>query len=114
MATEPTFADRAKAAVEAERDEPLRTWWLSFADSTKPQGTQFLGVVLVDRCPGLVTARLRIAEAGVQSPGGAIQAFGFDPADGPPDQVAALARLPRLTVLSEADLRAVGLEIDHP
>jgi len=108
------FTDLVRMAVEEERSQPLLTWWLSFADHTRPQSEQFLGVILIDDCPGLVTARLRLSEAGVQSPGGEIRGIGFDPADGPPDQVAALARLPRLTLLSLADLQAAGMEVEHP
>jgi hypothetical protein len=108
------FADLVNEAIAREADQPRQTWWLSFADPARPPGEQFLGVVIVDDCPGLVTARVRMAEAGVVSPGGEIRAAGFDPAQGPGDQAAALARLPRLRLLSLADLRAAGMEVKRP
>lgn len=108
------FADRVAEVMAEETQNPLLTWWLSFADGTLPEGEQFLGVVLVDDCPGLAHARMRMVGCGVPSPGGEVRGFGFDPAEGPPDQVAALARLPRLTLLSKADLEAAGMELGHP
>jgi hypothetical protein len=112
--TKQEFADRAAEVLQEELQRPRLTWWLSFADGTLPTGEQFLGVVLVDSCGGLIEARLQMTLHEVQSPGGEIRGFGFDPADGPADQVAALAKLPRLTVLSKADLEAAGMELVNP
>ena len=106
-----TFSARVAEVLAEEAVLPRLTWWLSFADGTRPKGQQFLGVVLVDGCGGIIEARLQMTLKGMQSPGGEIQGFGFDPADGPPDQVDALAKLPRLTLLSKSDLLAVGMEI---
>lgn len=99
-----TFLERVAEVLTEEQNQPLLTWWLSFADATG-----FLGVVLVDRCPGLAHARLQMTLNLVPSPGGEIAGYGFDPTDGPPDRVAALAKLPRLTLLNKADLEAAGL-----
>jgi hypothetical protein len=105
------FLDRINEVLAEDADKPLLTWWLSFADGSGPKGDQFLGVVIVDGCRGLIDARLRMTLNGVASPGGEIQGVGFDPTDGPPDQVAALARLPRLTLLSKAALLEAGMQI---
>jgi hypothetical protein len=108
------FAERVAEVAAQERENPTLTWWLSFADGKRPKGEQFLGVVIVDGCHGIVHARMEMTFHGVSSPGGEIQGFGFDPTMGPPDQVTALAKLPRLTLLSKDDLEAAGMELDHP
>ena len=111
MQTVEQFVDRVKEVLREEADRPRLTWWLSFADATRPKGQQFLGTILVDPCPGLATARMQMILHGVPSPGGEIQGVGLSPSDVPPDQVAALARLPRLTLLSKADLRLAGIQL---
>jgi hypothetical protein len=55
-----------------EPGDPL--WWMSFADPGAPEGTQFLGVVIIQApsCPAAVT---RSHQAGV-NPGGEIAVAG--------------------------------------
>lgn len=108
------FAARVVEGLDEEKDNAPLTWWLSFADGSLPKVNQFLGVILVDNCPGLVHARMAMTLNGVKSPGGQICGFGFDPSAGPPDQVAALAKLPRLTLLSHEALKAAGMELVNP
>jgi hypothetical protein len=48
--TDEESAEMAAASRARERDEPVRTWWLSFAD-----GDEFLGVSIV-RARGVVDA----------------------------------------------------------
>lgn len=105
------YIERVAEVLTKEAEQPLLTWWLSFADGDLPKGQQFLGLVIVDNCPGLVHARLQMTLHGVASPGGEIQAFGFNPKEGPADQVIALALLPRLTLLSRQDVEAAGISI---
>jgi hypothetical protein len=99
-----------------------RTLWLSFADPARPTGEQFLGVVVVDvseddaaRALALkpdmepthgpwIAAALRAAWAEHVNPGGEVQSA--DVTGGPPDL---LAKIPRLTLLSKADLEALGV-----
>lgn len=112
--TDQQFAERLRDGLAEDATKPPLTWWLSFADPDKPKTQQFLGVVLVDNCGGLIEARMQLTINGVQSPGGEIRGFGFDPNDGPPDQVAALARLPRLVLLSKKELEDAGMELSTP
>lgn len=81
--------------------------WLSFADE------RFLGVVVVD-----VPAEMTIDQAMVWAtkacwmagvnPGGEVLAFGPPPGLRPIEEADRLARTPRLTLLSVADLQALG------
>jgi len=50
----------------------MRWWWLSFADSNLPKGTQFLGACLV-RAHGMIEA-IRVAHVLEINPGGEVQA----------------------------------------
>jgi hypothetical protein len=61
---------------EAPQDAPL--WWLSFADPDLPEGSQFLGVVIVQAAT-LEDAVTRSHLLGV-NPGGGIQIAGPLPA----------------------------------
>src|SRR5712664_2991986 len=111
---EAEFDARLAEVLTKESGRPLLTWWLSFADATQPKGDQFRGVILVDACRGITSARLRLKQLGVPCPAGEIRGFGFAPDDGPEDQVRALASLPRGVLLSKAQLEAVGLRVGPP
>jgi hypothetical protein len=99
-----------------------RTLWLSFVDPALPTGEQFLGVVVVDvtaedaaeaqalkpdmeptRGPWIAAA-IRAAWRAHANPGGEVQSM--DVTDGPADL---LAKIPRLTRLSKADLDQLGV-----
>lgn len=98
----------------------VRTYWLSFTDSDRPKGRQFLGVLVVDVTEAdaaealalrptmhdqnegpWIAAALRAAwKAGV-NPGGEASSVRID------DEPAYAARYPRLTLLSRADIDAL-------
>jgi hypothetical protein len=99
-----------------------RTLWLSFSDPALPKGEQFLGVVVVDvteadaaeaqalkpdmeptRGPWIAAA-IRAAWRAQVNPGGEVQSM--DITEGPADLV---AKIPRLTRLSKADLDQLGV-----
>jgi hypothetical protein len=106
--TSEDFLERVWEVLSEEADRPRLTWWLSFADGERPAGQQFLGVILVDQCPGLGTALSWISIAGV-NPGGEVRGIAIDPNDVPVEHREAFAKLPRLTLLSRADIEAVGI-----
>jgi hypothetical protein len=58
-------------------DDPL--WWLSFADPGLPEGSQFLGVAIV-QAPEFPAAVTRTHALGI-NPGGGIQGAGPIPAE---------------------------------
>ena len=72
---------RKNELLESEKDNPIKTWWLSFCDPDKPKGTQFLGVIIVD-AKGLFHAHHQINMLGI-NPGGEIQCFDISKIDPP-------------------------------
>ena len=66
---------RIKDALKAEEENDEHFWWLSFADGTKPKGTQNLGVVIT-KAKGMAHAIAKSHELGL-NPGGGIQACTF-------------------------------------
>jgi len=111
-----------------------QTWWLSFCDSDRPEGEQFLGAAIVDvteadveaarpignalrarhGLPPIEGADAWMAAAIHQShvtrcnPGGQVLALRIDRA---PEYPTKGAGLPRARLLSIADMRALGI---HP
>ncbi len=110
-----------------------QTWWLSFCDSDRPQGQQFLGVAVLDvtademadaiaevtylrAIHGLppaddppthwMAAAVRKAHLLGCNPGGEVAAWRMDDVPACADE---LARLPRHQLLSKADLDALGV-----
>ncbi len=64
--------DALLGLLESDAADPL--WWLSFADPGLPEGTQFLGVVIL-QAPTLAAAITRSHWLGV-NPGGQIATAG--------------------------------------
>lgn len=118
------------APTSARTGTTTQTWWLSFCDSDRPEGDQFLGVVIVDvteadAAAGHRAATARRAEfghtdplaAGLDwmtaailkthrtgcNPGGEVGAVRIDDA---PQYPTKGAGLPRNTLLSKRDLAA--------
>jgi hypothetical protein len=60
--------DAELGLYEPADDDPL--WWLSFCDTDRPPGTQFLGVAIV-AAPTLAAAIVRAHKLGV-NPGGQV------------------------------------------
>ena len=87
---------RIAGALLAESVEPLGWWWLSFTDASRPKGSQFLGVAIVEArgIAGAVTAAHRL---GI-NPGGAVLAIAI-----PPEHVPALSYRNRLLSRDEAE-----------
>jgi hypothetical protein len=113
----------------------MQTWWLSFCDSDKPKGQQFLGVIVVDvdepdvaRAEPAATA-IRgshglppLSDPGDQwmaaaidkthrlkvNPGGAVASVRLDTH---PEFAKYSARYPRGVLLSRADLDAIDAAI---
>jgi hypothetical protein len=96
--------------IEAAKDEPANTWWLSFVHPDRPAGDRSVGVVLIDACRSFDEAFLRCTLAGV-NPDGECRGVGFDRAHVSDDQWLALSLLPRLTLLSKADLVKAGVDL---
>lgn len=78
-------ADRKARMDQHLLSEAIRgkaeTWWLSFADGTRPKGDQFLGVAVV-KANGLMSAIMETHVRGI-NPGGGIS--GSVVLDVPPD-----------------------------
>lgn len=73
---------RIAAVLKEERDrDQLGLWWLSFADGSKPKGSTFLGVVIVEAY-GFTDAIQKSHDLGI-NPGGEVQGF-LVPSDGHP------------------------------
>lgn len=108
--TDDEFRARVQADLDAHKDDPPVTWWLSFADPAKPPGEQFLGAMVVDHCRSLVEARLQLTLHGVESPGGEIKGRGFTLDGVPPDVRDRFNALPRLTLLSREELARRGIK----
>jgi hypothetical protein len=56
----------------------MTRWWLSFADATRPAGSQFLGICIV-RAVDMVSA-IKVAHALGINPGGEVRGFVVDDA----------------------------------
>jgi hypothetical protein len=70
--------ERAAAILEEERATGELAWWyMSFADSSRPKGQQWLGACIVEGY-GLATATRRSWELGV-NPGGGVLAGPIPP-----------------------------------
>src|SRR5882757_8448087 len=62
---------RAAEVFAEEATEPVEWWWLSFADPELPEGSQFLGVVIIE-ARGMMGAVTLATMLGL-NPGGEIQ-----------------------------------------
>ena len=91
--------DKIDAAQKA--NQPLQTFWLSFAGD---EG--FRGVVIIDNCQSEAFLAASLAGA---NPHGEVSGIGFDLKDIPDDQRPAFMALPRLTLLSQAQLDHAGI-----
>jgi hypothetical protein len=77
-------------------------WWLSFCDTDKPPGEQFLGVALVE-APDYPSAIRRAWRTGC-NPGGVIAGFDLPLAVMTNEKRLILAKAPRNTLLDKAQL----------
>jgi hypothetical protein len=102
------IAEKIAEHIEAAKDEPVKTWWLSFVQEDRPEGDRFVGVVLVDACRSFDEAFLRASMAGA-NPHGQVVGYGFERGDVPDDQYLAMSLLPRLTILTKTDLLQSGI-----
>jgi hypothetical protein len=87
------------------------TWWLSFWD---PEARRLLGVVLVE-APTFLAAVDATWDAGC-NPGGEVQGLPVRAftSGWTADQITRVLQLPRLTVLSRADIEAGGTRCTTP
>lgn len=89
-------------------DEPVSfLWWLSFADSTRPVGQQFLGAVIAEG----ETLDDVIIEAHIRgcNPGGEVASVGpISPWW--PQVPEAFKRAPRWVLMSREDMERLGLD----
>jgi hypothetical protein len=69
--------------LKEEPDSPERCLWMSFCDTDRPKGQQFLGVVIT-KAPGLAHAVDRLWALGI-NPGGQIMSYETDGADIQPE-----------------------------
>jgi hypothetical protein len=97
----PEWRARADALLASETGQPQQWWWLSFADGQRPEGDQFLGVVIV-RAEGFMHAVQQTHRAGT-NPGGEVQAFPL------PDEAASEVEPYADRLLSAAELHDAGL-----
>lgn len=62
---------RAKMLAQAKADPSPKAWhYLSFADGSRPKGTQFLGACIIE-APNIILCAIRAYELGI-NPGGEI------------------------------------------
>jgi len=72
--------NRFKEKLETEKEEnAMKCMWLSFCDTDKPEGEQFLGVIIIN-CLGLSHAILETHEMGI-NPNGEIMSSVVNMAD---------------------------------
>ena len=88
---------RKALLLAEEAGAPLLSWWMSFCDTGKPRGQQFLGVAII-KAPGFAHAHQRACALGI-NPGGQIQA---QPVEGVADDY-------HDRLLSRAELETAGL-----
>lgn len=69
--------ERYFSLFSQEAAEPERCLWMSFCDPYKPEGQQFLGVI-VTYASGLLHAHMKINALGI-NPGGEIRCVETDP-----------------------------------
>lgn len=79
-------------------------YWMSFCDPKRPEGTQFLGVAIVEAADE-ASAVLVSHQLGI-NPGGEIQMYGFDPTRCPVPIVAVENKLFTMDQLKTAGLLA--------
>jgi hypothetical protein len=65
--------------LEEERGNTEKCLWMSFCDTDKPKGSQFLGVVIM-KTPGLAHAIDRSWKLGI-NPGGQVMSYETDGSD---------------------------------
>lgn len=90
--------------------DSLPAWWLSFCDTDKPEGEQFVGACIVEDAPDMVRAVERAWELGL-NPGG--QVAGMPLSDWPKDQAHRLVEDPeKAEALADrvTTIRGVGVE----
>jgi hypothetical protein len=92
---------RREARASVGGEAPAILHWLSFAS----------GVILVDGCTSADQAFEQVKLMDVGAPEGDVKILGIPLASIPEDQRAAIAGLPRLTLLSAADLIQAGVQI---
>jgi hypothetical protein len=94
--TDPKVYARALGDALLEASEPRSWWWLSFADSTLPKGSQFLGVAIVE-ASGMTSAVLEAHRRGINH-GGAVKCIQI-----PPEHVPSPEYRNRLLTREEAE-----------
>lgn len=69
----PEWEQRRDAILLEDAMQPAQWWWLSFCDTTRPKGEQFLGVAIV-QAGGIVSAVGEAHRLGC-NPGGEVQGW---------------------------------------
>lgn len=85
----------------------MTTFWLSFCDATRPPGTQFLGVVLVDA--ESLSEAITWAWLTGCNPGGEIRTMRVPHDRLPADKREAFLKAPRDALLDLETLKRLGL-----
>lgn len=90
-----------REVMNKDLSQTERWWWLSFADPNKPEGEQFLGVIIT-LAGGIGEATQKLWDMGI-NPGGEVKAYPYpDDVEPPPEHC-------RNKLLSKADLEEAGL-----
>ena len=100
---QPCNDDRHPLAVvleEAAAGDVEQWWWLSFADPERPEGTQFLGVAIV-QAPGIVSAAAVAHRLNI-NPGGEVAGIPIPAEQVPADQY-------RNRLLTKQEIQEAGL-----
>src|SRR5271155_5554342 len=79
MLTKDEFEKRTVQILTEESSDPVAWWWLSFADRSRPDGSQFLGACLV-KARGFLGAVMAAKIMGL-NPGGEVKGIGPIPED---------------------------------
>ncbi len=83
------------------------TFWMSFTDPQRPEGSQFLGVALVDASN--IAEAMTISHTSGCNPGGEIAFVEIPEEDIPLDMAVAMKAAPRNTLMSRDELSERGL-----
>ncbi len=73
MLSHDELSKRYSELIKEESSLESRQLWLSFCDTDKPKGDQFLGVIVIESC-GLATAIQKLWEMGI-NPGGQVLCY---------------------------------------
>lgn len=85
----------------------MTTFWMSFCDAEKPDGSKFIGVALVEATSW--QEALTVSHMTGCNPGGEIKFIEIEDEDIPPHMQGPMSVAPRNTLMNRDDLAQFGL-----